>query len=178
MYKRITSIDEGGVILNTKDFKYTIFDNEKGYLFRNQAYYYKGFKLENKLSDIVTDFNDLGRLLVLAEHTYADTNMIAYYKNKKYYPAGIKEISEMIKLCERNTKDFLKRMMDLGIIAKAIINTNEQIEVQYYLNPLYFISSKYLSPGLYMLFRKQLDKVLPAWVIQKFNECINAAKKG
>jgi len=69
-------------------------------------------------------------------------------------------------------------MMDLGIIAKAIINTNEQIEVQYYLNPLYFISSKYLSPGLYMLFRKQLDKVLPAWVIQKFNECINAAKKG
>lgn len=153
-----------------------LFDKEKGYLFKNSSYYFKGFKLENKLLNIVTDFNDLGRLLVLAEHTYADTNMIAYYKNKKYYPAGIKEIAEMIRLCERNTKDFLKRMIDLGIIAKAIINTNEQIEVQYYLNPLYFISSKYLSPGLYMLFRKQLDEYLPQWVIKKFNECINSTK--
>ena len=176
MYKRVTTIDEDGVILNTKNFKYTIFDNEKGYLFKNQAYYFKGFKVEHKISDIVNDFIDIGRLHVLAENTYADTNMIAYYKNKKYYPAGIKEISEMIRLCERNTKDFLKRMIGLGIIAKAIINTNEQIEVQYYLNPLYFISSKYLSPGLYMLFRKQLDEYLPQWVIKKFNECINSIK--
>lgn len=176
MYKRVTTIDEDGVILNTKDFKYTIFDNEKGYLFKNRSYYFKGFKVDNRLSDKVSDFADIGRLHVLAENTYADTNMIAYYKNKKYYPAGIKEISEMIRLCERNTKDFVKRMIDLGIMAKAIVNSNEQIDVQYYLNPLYFLSSKYLSPGLYMLFRKQLDEYLPQWVINKFNECINTIK--
>jgi len=176
MYKRITTIDEDGVILNIKDFKYTIFDNEKGYLFKNRSYYFKGFKVDNRLSDKVSDFADIGRLHVLAENTYADTNMIAYYKNKKYYPAGIKEISEMIRLCERNTKDFVKRMIDLGIMAKAIVNSNEQIDVQYYLNPLYFLSSKYLSPGLYMLFRKQLDEHLPQWVINKFNECINSIK--
>jgi len=82
----------------------------------------------------------------------------------------------MIRLCERNTKDFVKRMIDLGIMAKAIVNSNEQIDVQYYLNPLYFLSSKYLSPGLYMLFRKQLDDHLPQWVIKKFNECINSIK--
>lgn len=176
MYKRVTTIDEDGVILNTKDFKYTIFDNEKGYLFKNRSYYFKGFKVDNRLSDKVSDFADIGRLHVLAENTYADTNMIAYYKNKKYYPAGIKEISEMIRLCERNTKDFVKRMINLGIMAKAIVNSNEQIDVQYYLNPLYFLSSKYLSPGLYMLFRKQLDEHLPQWVINKFNECINTIK--
>ena len=176
MYKRITTIDEDGVILNIKDFKYTIFDNEKGYLFKNRSYYFKGFKVDNRLSDKVSDFADIGRLHVLAENTYADTNMIAYYKNKKYYPAGIKEISEMIRLCERNTKDFVKRMIDLGIMAKAIVNSNEQIDIQYYLNPLYFLSSKYLSPGLYMLFRKQLDEYLPQWVINKFNECINTIK--
>lgn len=176
MYKRITTIDEDGVILNTKDFKYTIFDDEKGYLFKNRSYYFKGFKVDNRLSDKVSDFADIGRLHVLAENTYADTNMIAYYKNKKYYPAGIKEISEMIRLCERNTKDFVKRMIDLGIMAKAIVNSNEQIDVQYYLNPLYFLSSKYLSPGLYMLFRKQLDEHLPQWVINKFNEYINTIK--
>ena len=176
MYKRITTIDEDGVILNIKDFKYTIFDNEKGYLFKNRSYYFKGFKVDNRLSDKVSDFADIGRLHVLAENTYADTNMIAYYKNKKYYPAGIKEISEMIRLCERNTKDFVKRMIDLGIMAKAIVNSNEQIDVQYYLNPLYFLSSKYLSPGLYMLFKKQLDEHLPQWVINKFNEYINTIK--
>lgn len=176
MYKRVTTIDEDGVILNTKDFKYTIFDDEKGYLFKNRSYYFKGFKVDNRLSDKVSDFADIGRLHVLAENTYADTNMIAYYKNKKYYPAGIKEISEMIRLCERNTKDFVKRMIDLGIMAKAIVNFNEQIDVQYYLNPLYFLSSKYLSPGLYMLFRKQLDEHLPQWVINKFNEYINTIK--
>lgn len=176
MYKRVTTIDEEGVILNTKDFKYTIFDDEKGYLFKNRSYYFKGFKVDNRLSDKVSDFADIGRLYVLAENTYADTNMIAYYKNKKYYPAGIKEISEMIRLCERNTKDFVKRMISLGIMAKAIVNSNEQIDVQYYLNPLYFLSSKYLSPGLYMLFRKQLDEHLPQWVINKFNECINSIK--
>ena len=176
MYKRVTTIDEDGVIINTKYFKYTIFDNEKGYLFKNRSYYFKGFKVDNRLSDKVSDFSDIGRLHVLAENTYADTNMIAYYKNKKYYPAGIKEISEMIRLCERNTKDFVKRMIDLGIMAKAIVNSNEQIDVQYYLNPLYFLSSKYLSPGLYMLFKKQLDEHLPQWVINKFNECINTIK--
>jgi len=176
MYKRVTTIDEDGVILNIKDFKYTIFDNEKGYLFKNRSYYFKGFKVDNRLSDKVSDFADIGRLHVLAENTYADTNMIAYYKNKKYYPAGIKEISEMIRLCERNTKDFVKRMIDLGIMAKAIVNSNEQIDIQYYLNPLYFLSSKYLNPGLYMLFRKQLDEHLPQWVINKFNECINTIK--
>lgn len=176
MYKRVTTIDEDGVILNTKDFKYTIFDNEKGYLFKNRSYYFKGFKVDNRLSDKVSDFADIGRLHVLAENTYANTNMIAYYKNKKYYPAGIKEISEMIRLCERNTKDFVKKMIDLGIMAKAIVNSNEQIDVQYYLNPLYFLSSKYLSPGLYMLFRKQLDEHLPQWVINKFNEYINTIK--
>ena len=133
-------------------------------------------KTEDNISDKVSDFADIGRLHVLAENTYADTNMIAYYKNKKYYPAGIKEISEMIRLCERNTKDFLKKMIDLGIMAKAIVNSNEQIDIQYYLNPLYFLSSKYLSPGLYMLFRKQLDEYLPQWVIKKFNECINSIK--
>ena len=176
MYKRVTTIDEDGVILNIKDFKYTIFDNEKGYLFKNRSYYFKGFKVDNRLSDKVSDFADIGRLHVLAENTYADTNMIAYYKNKKYYPAGIKEMSEMIRLCERNTKDFVKRMIDLGIMAKAIVNSNEQIDIQYYLNPLYFLSSKYLNPGLYMLFRKQLDEHLPQWVINKFNECINTIK--
>jgi group I intron endonuclease len=153
-----------------------LFDKEKGYLFKNKSYYIQFFKTEDNISDKVSDFADIGRLHVLAENTYADTNMIAYYKNKKYYPAGIKEISEIIRLCERNTKDFVKRMIDLGIMAKAIVNSNEQIDVQYYLNPLYFLSSKYLSPGLYMLFRKQLDEHLPQWVINKFNEYINTIK--
>jgi len=168
MRKRITIIDDDGVIIKTNDYEYRIFDDKKGYLFKNKAYSFKSFKNEPKLSTLVSNYSHIGRLYVLAENTYADTNMISYYHNKKYYPAKISHISEMIGLSEKRCIRFIKDMIKLGVIAEAFIHTKYQVEIQYYLNPLYFLSSKYLSPSLYMLFQKQINQVLPDWVIDRF----------
>ena len=104
---------------------------------------------------------------------YQNTNLICYRKNKKYFAADVKDISRILNMSHRRVREFVERMMSKSLIAKAIINTEERIEVQYYVNPLYFHSSKYISPFLYMLFRKQLDKHLPAWVVKKFHDYTN-----
>lgn len=78
MKKRVTIIDDNGVIIKTNDYEYKIFDQQKGYLFKNKAYSFKSFKNESKLSTLISNYSDIGRLYVLAENTYADTNMICY----------------------------------------------------------------------------------------------------
>jgi hypothetical protein len=168
--KRVTTIDESdGVVIGSKDYKYTIFDNDKGYLFKNKAYYIKGYQ-GIRLSDVVRNKGDYANVHLLAEHLYKDTNMIAVRRNKKYYPADIRDMYLFLDMCEKRFKEFLDRMMQIGIIAKAVINTKESLQIQYHVNPLYFNTSKYISPALYMMFRKQLDEHLPDWVVRRFNE--------
>jgi len=170
MIKRSQLIDdETGLIVSTNDFKYTIFDNDKGYLFGTKKAYIKSYQ-GIKLSSVISNKADYANMHLLGENLYKDTSMIAVKRNRKVYPAEVKEMSQIIGLNERYTKEFVQRMMELGVIAKLVINTKETIQVQYHANPLYFTSSKYISPALYMMFRKQLDEHLPAWAIQRFNE--------
>lgn len=167
--KRETTIDDDGVIVSTKDYCYTIFDNDKGYLFRNKAYYIKGYQ-GIKMSKVLDNKIDIANMYLLAENLYKDTNMISIYRNKRYFPADIVDIAKMLNLCERNARDFINRMIDKGLIAKNTIKIVEDIKIHYHINPLYFNTNKYLSPALYMMFREQLDEYLPEWVIRKFNE--------
>lgn len=169
--KRVTNIDDDGVIVNTKDYKYTIFDNDTGYLFMNKANFIKSYQ-GIKLSSILKNKLDIANMYLLAENIYKNTNMICSIKKKKKVPASITDMAKMIDLCERNAKEFVDRMMQLGIMAKVVVNTHETIQIQYHINPLYFNSNKYISPALYMMFRKQLDDHLPTWVIRKFNELL------
>lgn len=167
--RRTTIIDEDGVEIHRKDYKYCIFDNDKGYLFKNKAYYVKGYQ-DMRLSDAVKNKGDYANMHLLAEHLYKDTNMIAIYRSKKYHPANIRDMCKMLNMCEKRFKQFLDRMIKIGIIARAEIITKDSVQVQYHVNPLYFNTSKYLSPALYMMFRKQIDDHLPEWVIRRFNE--------
>lgn len=166
---RRTIIDDNGVIVDTKDFKYSVFDEEKGYLFKYNAYYIKGFQ-GIKLSNVIKSKADYANMHLLAENLYKDTNMIAVYRNKKYYPATPEDMANMLGMSYRRFKEFLERMINLGLIAKVTVNTYDTVQDQYYVNPLYFSTSKYLSYSLYMLFREYLDEYLPLWVIRKFNE--------
>jgi hypothetical protein len=107
---------------------------------------------------------------LLAENLYKDTNMISVYKNKRHYPATIFDMAKILDLCDRNAKEFINRMIDLRLIARNTIKIGEDISIHYHINPLYFMTSKYLSPSLYMMFRYDLDLHLPKWVIQKYND--------
>ena len=51
MYIKKILTDDDGVILKTKDSKFTVFDNDKGYLFRSNAKFVKSY-IDIKLSDV------------------------------------------------------------------------------------------------------------------------------
>ena len=166
MIKKVVNLSDEGEILNEKSYRFNIFDPDNGYLFKNRAYYIKSFT-NHRLSDVLQNKIDIANMHILAENIYADTNMIVYQRNKKIHPAGIAEIARMINTCEKRTKKFIDRMLEKELLAKY---TSHDGEVIYYINPVYFSSSKYLSYHLYLLFRKQLDEHLPPWVIERFNE--------
>ncbi len=169
-------IDDDGVVISTKDYCYTVFDNDKGYLYKNRTAYRKSFH-DVKLSEAVKNKADFANVHILAENIYKGTNMVCYRRNERYYPADIKEISGMLDISERWTKDFIERMMMSGILAKNITNCHENISVQYYINPMYFSSNKFIPPALYFMFQKQLDQHLPKWVIARFHHLQKDWKK-
>jgi hypothetical protein len=171
LMKQVTTYyDDNGNIVSSRESQYKEYDEERGIIFRKKAYFYKGFKNNNKLSELGLSPIDVGRLVFLAENTYVDTNIICTYRSRKYSPATITDISKIIKVCYSRTVTFVNQLIDLGVLAKDTIKTNNTTTVHYVLSPLYFISSNYLSYHLYMTFQKQLDEVLPFKAVQFFNQ--------
>jgi hypothetical protein len=163
-------IDERtGQVIAQKSGFFETFHPEKGYLFRNNAKYVK-FYQEIPLSDVVRNKGDYANMHYLAEHLYKDTNMISVYRNKKHQPASEHDMQGIVKMCDRRFKEFLDRMVGAGVIAKVTVKTENTLTAQYYINPLYFNTSRYLPASLYMLFQKQLDSHLDGWVVRRFHE--------
>lgn len=172
MIKKEQILDNSGKVVSEGAKKFKIWDDDKGYLFQAKEQFVKKFS-DTKLSEFVTNKLEYANLHILAENIFRDTNMIAVKSKNIARPADIPDISKLIGLCERRTRQFIDRMMQKGIVAKTIINTEERTETQYYLNPLFFMSNKYLSPFLFMMFREQLKPVLKDWVWKALNEAAN-----
>jgi DNA-binding Lrp family transcriptional regulator len=116
-------------------------------------------------------FSDKGRLLDLSKMIWRDTNMIGYRGNGGGRPYDLKKLADVLGLSGRHCQRFIGKMIGLGIIRHVEIKMeNRKREVQYYMNPLYFCSSKRVSLNLYLLFRDQLNPFLPEWVKVKFGE--------
>jgi hypothetical protein len=172
MIKRQQIIDNKGKVVSDGAKKFRIWDDEKGYLFQSKDYFVKQF-LDIKLSEYIKDKNDYANLHILAENIFRDTNMIAVKSRNVARPANVYDISSLIGICERRTREFLDRTMQKGLIAKTIVNTEERIETQYYLSPLFFMSNKYLGPFLFMMFRQQLKPYLKEWAWKALSEAAN-----
>lgn len=174
MKRRITDIDEEtGEVIKQSESTFVIFDNEKGYLFRSKNHYRKSFS-DIKLSSFIRDRSDFLRVHLLAEHIYKDTNTIAIrINNKKVRIADTEDISLIIDLSIKKTKEFLNRMKKIHVIAERIDAVGNIVSVKYVLNPLFFNSNKYLSADLYFLFQESLDKYLPLRITEKFHEFRN-----
>ena len=144
------------------------FDEEKGYLFWSRKGCNKSYhdiRLPKELS-----WAERGRLEELSRYVYSNTNLLAYRGNGGIKPFKASHIAEKIELGERQTKRLLKRYIDCEVIAKVHIYVGDTKEEHYYMNPIYFFSSKRLPLSLYMIFKESLDKHLPSWVIGKFSE--------
>jgi hypothetical protein len=145
-----------------------IFDDEKGYLFWNRKQFAKIFPDVDFPGNL--GFADKGRLLELSRKIYSTTNMLGQRGNGGIKPLTETQIGEVINLGDKRRKIFLQSMIDLGIIARVEIETGGRRDIQFYMNPLYFFSSNRLPLNLYLLFRKDLDRILPMWVKKKFSE--------
>ncbi len=121
----------------------------------------------------MTNKTDYANMHLLAEKIYKDTNMIGVHTRGRSRPADMTDIAVVLGLRERTAREFNDRMMIKGLIAKVTVNVEEHIEVHYYINPLFFMSNKYLSPFLYMLFHNQLDPYLKPWAISALNAAAN-----
>jgi hypothetical protein len=166
-------MDEDGVIYNEKAFKFTVFDDVKGYLFRAKNHYRKSYN-DVRLSRVVKDRLDFLRVHLLAENIYKDTNTIMVRVNtRNVRAADIEDIATIIDLSIKKTREFINRMKKLHILAERIDTVGELVSSKFVFNPLYFSSRKYISSELYFLFRESLDKHLPYWVIRKFHDVGN-----
>ena len=161
--------EESGEIKKHKQEKVGVqFDEEKGYLFWNRKGHNKIFH-EIELPSCLS-WNDKGRLLELSRHVWSNTNLLAYRGNGGIKPYGIDKIQEIIQLKDRQTREFMKKMMDNNIIAKVNIEIGNEIQEHFYLNPIYFFSGNRIPLNLYLIFKESLDVVLPDWVKMKFKE--------
>jgi hypothetical protein len=160
--------DDTGVVVKEQNYEFKIFDDKKGYLFRSNSNFIKGYQ-GIRLSEVINSKADFANMHILAEHLYRDTNMIGIYKSRKYHPATIPEIAEIVGLTPRHAREFLIRMIDIGVVMFNQTICADKAEIRYFANPLYFMTSKWLSAELYMMFRHELDMHLTPTVIAWFN---------
>lgn len=144
------------------------FDDDKGYLFWARKSFAKSF-LDVPFPKSLTPA-EIGRLTLLAKCIWSNTNMLGYRGNGGVKPYNIDIMAGKIGLKSRQTHSFITKMIKLGMMAKVEVKAEDRIETQYYINPIYFFSSNRIPLNLYLIFRKQLDEVLPDWVKDRFNE--------
>lgn len=144
------------------------FDEEKGYLFWARKNFSKQFQGINFPKEMT--MQEIGQMTVLAKKIWSNTNMLGYRGNGGIKPMNISHIAKTICLKDRQTRNFLNKMIKLGVIARVDIETDDRKETQFYINPLYFFSSSRLPLNLYLIFRESLDQHLPEWVIERFGK--------
>lgn len=183
---------ESGEILKKKEFtSASKFDLEKGYCFINPLQ--KGNKIVmSDLPSCITDA-EAGKLLKLFRYAAPNSNLLMFRSGNVNKAMQKEHIAKNLGLSARSCSRFLNRMLKLNIIAKREIftvsknksssrsdyepvfqskfvrlNQNAK-EENYFFSPVYFFAGNWLSYDLYILFRNDLDKMLPVWVISKFN---------
>ncbi|MFA5153982.1 MAG: hypothetical protein WC554_15630 [Clostridia bacterium] len=167
--KQVTLTDtNSGKELSNKRKRIDVF-NEEGYLFWANKYFRKQFADVN-LSDYIGTGEDFRRVHILAEKIYKNTNTISIRESvRKVRPADIEDISMLIGLNIRRSKEFIARMVKAHVIALRIDRVGDTISEKYVVNPIFFFSAKRLSPDLYFLFQESLDTYLHPNTIQEFH---------
>lgn len=176
MIKETRMINENtGEYFNSRYRKFEVFDN-RGYLLWAKKSGRKQFT-DIKLTDVVGIGEDFRRVHILAELIYKETNTIMLRENsRKVRVADLEDISKIIGLNIRRTKEFLNRMVTKHVIARRTDVVGDLVSEKYLFNPLFFMCSKRLSADLYFLFKESLDCYLPAYVTEEFHRIGNIVK--
>lgn len=168
MRKKTQYIDEatGEILAETQRPISAAFDDEKGYLFWVRKSFAKTF-VDVDFPKAMTTL-EIGQMTILAKKIWSNTNMLGYRGNGGVRPYDIDKIADILGISSRQAYRFINKMTRLGVMAKVSVNVEGRRETHFYINPLYFFSSNRVPLNLYLVFRHQLDKVLPQWVIRRF----------
>jgi hypothetical protein len=108
---------------------------------------------------------------------WANTNMLGVKGNGGVRALDIEDIAKVLSVTNNQGYRFVEKMIKLGVLAKVKINSNGQQVIQYYVNPIHWFAGKRISLNLYLLFKAQLDTLLPTWVIQRYGTKAEEAKQ-
>lgn len=163
-----SEFDGEGNLIRENRAQFKFFDLDKGYLFRmnkETVRLFKGCDLPKELSD-----SDVARVYRLAMMMQAESNLICYRSGNALKPMSRAYMARYLDASERQVTAFLNRMIKARIIGKVKVRVGSDVQVQYYINPIYFFNGKWLNHNLYWIFRRDLDAFLPAWVKERFSD--------
>jgi len=161
------NIDMGtGEILSTIQTEIPDSMNEEGYRVPTNK---RGAKL---FSDVdfpkgVTD-SEIGKMTRLSKLMIGSINMLGYRIRGAVKPYTDSELAGIVALCGWRGKAFIQKMIKYKLMARFEITIGKQKRTQYYINPAYFFAGKRIGLDLYLMFRDELDPILPAWVRNSF----------
>jgi hypothetical protein len=174
--KETRYVDEHGVVVKSTSHDLPeAFDDELGYLFwprKNHAKSYHEVPFPPGMSVV-----DIGRMTVLSKKIWANTNLLAVRGRGGLRPYTLVDIGRVIGVEERQAYRFVDRMLKLGMMARSKLNIVDVKETHYYINPIYWFSGKRIPLNLYVLFRHQLDLILPKWVIERYGQAKSVEAK-
>jgi len=122
--------------------------------------------------DEMTD-SEIGKMARLAKLMVATSNMLGYRSRIGIKPYTGTQLIEIIGLSSKRGKEFIEKMIQLGIMQSQIRKYGDIESEEFYINPAYFFAGKRISLNLYLLFREHLDQILPEWVRSEFWNAAN-----
>ena len=167
MFKRNTTTvnTDTGEIKELESY-FSYWDDEKGYLYKSHR---KGLHFLDEDS-IDCSFQEKGMLFELLHHTYKDSNILSKRTKNGIRPLKTEGISNILGLGKSQTYSILNKFIRYKIMARVKIELGGKIEIQYWLNPTYFLSGKYINSNLYFVFRDSLFNKIPEYIRDKFED--------
>lgn len=154
---KIIQPDTGEIVLDaTERLEAFMYKEGRGYLFINNQN--KVYSLVNPGLPSAVSLNDTSYLTLLSRHL--DSNNMLLSPKHGQLPMTTDQMAGTIRISVRRTYDFIKRMIAAGVMVKA--------DGVYYINPLYFTRSRYLSADTFRIFRNELDPHIPEWAKRRY----------
>jgi hypothetical protein len=162
--ERVVVTMVGGEIVSQKSQSYRSKMSKEGYRFNSTkagVTVYSDVPYPSDMTRLET-----GAMTWIARNNLVgDSGMIGYRSHGKIVAYTSSEIARLGGYAERQGRSFIKKMLRLGILQR--LDTREG--VQFYANPVYFKANGKLVPlNLFLLFQKDLERVLEPWVVKRF----------
>lgn len=117
--------------------------------------------------------SEIGKMTRLAKLMVADSNMLGYRTKFGIRAYTSEHLIKIVGLSPRRGRQFIDKMMRLGIMQLSLRKYGDIQCIEYYINPAYFFAGKRISFNLYLLFRERLDPILTPYAKEAFWKMAN-----